>query len=138
MRTKNEGIRPTLPYSPIPSLMFVSRSSSHFLASMSLPTWTNCIPTCDSESGEVIAPRDEDVRKIKYLVERKVIFLIELGRVDDGIFGVIGCLMTHDEYQSSHARAGRLSDLQAAPSVTTRKIRFFVLERVGLVFVSFL
>ena len=63
------------------------------------------MPTCDSESDEVVTLRDEDVGKIKYLVEREVVFLIELGRGNDSIFGVIGCLIADvqgDEYPAMH------------------------------------
>jgi hypothetical protein len=99
-------MRPTLAYSPISSLRFVSNPARNSAAPPSLPTWTNCIPTC--------------------LISGEIVFLEETGCVGDNIFGSIGYLVrVVGVLNAYNARGGRRNGLLGAPSVITRKSLFF-------------
>ena len=88
MNNEREGI--TLPWVLV--IWFtrsLSSSSRNFSASRSLPTWMNCIPTCDRRKGSA-ALSDEDARWIKYLVSRIIPLLEEPGMVDNTLFWAVG------------------------------------------------
>ena len=64
-------------------------------------------PDLRSESGEVSSPPAGEVGQIKYLVQGETVFLKELGGVDDGIFGCVGCFVTDVEYPLMHGAGDR-------------------------------
>jgi len=106
-----------------------SRSSRNFVASGSFPTWMNCTPTCDATVGQLRIFR---MCESWYLVERELPLVEEICCPGNGIFRCIACLRNAMCSSATNTRTKRQRDLLAAPSVITRKIRFFTPRRPGL------